>query len=124
MPNGGTLTVQAWNIPLSVDEASKYVGARPINYVLISVADTGTGIPPGIIDKIFEPFFTTKEIGKGTGLGLSTVISIIKSHGGFLDLKSEVGKGSSFNVYLPAAELAATSAASSTPSAVSEIFHE
>jgi len=58
-----------------------------------------TGIPPEIIDKIFEPFFTTKEIGKGTGLGLSTVIGIIKSHGGFLDLQTEVGHGTSFNVY-------------------------
>ncbi|HEX4646865.1 MAG TPA: response regulator, partial [Verrucomicrobiae bacterium] len=81
--------------------------------VLLSVSDTGTGIPPEIIDKIFEPFFTTKEIGKGTGLGLSTVISIIKSHGGFLDLKSEIGKGTSFNVYLPAAD--APAAASAAP---------
>ena len=60
-------------------------GARPIAYVLLSVTDTGKGIPPEIIDKIFEPFFTTKEVGKGTGLGLSTAISIIKSHDGFLD---------------------------------------
>jgi two-component system cell cycle sensor histidine kinase/response regulator CckA len=79
------------------------------------VTDTGTGIPPEIIDKIFEPFFTTKEIGKGTGLGLSTVISIIKSHGGFLDLQSTVGKGTSFNVYLPAAEAAVPLASASVP---------
>jgi two-component system cell cycle sensor histidine kinase/response regulator CckA len=102
MPEGGKILVEAKNVSLSEAEAKKNLGARPINYVLLRVTDTGTGIPPEIIDKIFEPFFTTKEIGKGTGLGLSTVISIIKSHGGFLDLKSEVGKGTSFNVHLPA----------------------
>jgi len=103
MPNGGGITVAANNVTLTEEQAKAFAGAKPINYVLLSVSDTGTGIPPEIIDKIFEPFFTTKEIGKGTGLGLSTVISIIKGHGGFLDLKSEVGKGTSFNVYLPAA---------------------
>ncbi len=104
MPDGGTITVSAKNAALTEAQAAQFTGARPTHYVLLSVADTGTGIPPEIIDKIFEPFFTTKEVGKGTGLGLSTVISIIKSHGGFLDLKSEVGKGTTFNVYLPAAE--------------------
>src|SRR5207302_3421337 len=76
--------VQTCALPISLweAEAKKNIDAKPINYVLLSVSDTGTGIPPEIIDKIFEPFFTTKEIGKGTGLGLSTVISIIKSHGG------------------------------------------
>ncbi|MDB6112201.1 MAG: hybrid sensor histidine kinase/response regulator, partial [Pedosphaera sp.] len=103
MPDGGKILVEARNVSLSEEQAKRHLGARPINYVLLSVRDTGTGIPPEIIDKIFEPFFTTKEIGKGTGLGLSTVISIIKSHGGFLDLQSEVGKGTSFNVHLPAA---------------------
>ncbi|HEY9598944.1 MAG TPA: response regulator, partial [Cyanophyceae cyanobacterium] len=65
---------------------------------------TGTGIAPDILDRIFEPFFTTKEIGKGTGLGLSTVIGIIKSHGGFVKVYSEVGRGTQFKVYLPTAE--------------------
>ena len=104
MPDGGSIIVRAKNITLSQAEADKFAGAKPINYVLLSTTDTGTGIPPAIIDKIFEPFFTTKEIGKGTGLGLSTVISIVKSHGGFLDLQTEVGKGTTFNVYLPAAD--------------------
>jgi PAS domain S-box-containing protein len=113
MPDGGSIMVRAKNVTLSQAEADKFAGAKPINYVLLSTTDTGTGIPAGIIDKIFEPFFTTKEIGKGTGLGLSTVISIIKSHGGFLDLQTEVGKGTTFNVYLPAADspVAARSAA-------------
>jgi PAS domain S-box-containing protein len=109
MPDGGDLTIEAGNVELSKEAAARYVGAVPGNYVVLSVTDTGTGIPPEIVDKIFEPFFTTKEIGKGTGLGLSTVMSIIKSHGGFLDLKSEVGKGTSFNVYFPAAEGASVS---------------
>jgi two-component system cell cycle sensor histidine kinase/response regulator CckA len=103
MPDGGGITVSAKNVTFTEEQAKAFVGAKPINYVLLSVSDTGTGIPTEIIDKIFEPFFTTKEIGKGTGLGLSTVISIIKSHDGFLDLQTQVGKGTSFNVYLPAA---------------------
>jgi len=78
------------------------VDAKAGPYVVISVCDTGTGIEPRILDKIFEPFFTTKEPGKGTGLGLSTVYSIVKSHSGFVHTASEVGKGTTFTVYLPA----------------------
>lgn len=104
MPNGGSISIEAKNVVLTEAEAQRILGARPISYVLLRVTDSGTGIPPEIIDKIFEPFFTTKEQGKGTGLGLSTVISIVKGHGGVLQVDSTVGKGTTFNIYLPAAD--------------------
>jgi CheY-like chemotaxis protein len=80
------------------------IEAKVGSHVRITVADTGTGIPPEIIERIFEPFFTTKEFGRGTGLGLSTALGIIRSHDGFVEVYSEVGKGSQFKVYLPASE--------------------
>jgi len=73
-------------------------------YVKVSVIDSGTGIPPNLLDKIFEPFFTTKELNKGTGLGLSTVMAIVKSHEGVMNVYSEPGKGTAFHVYLPATD--------------------
>ncbi len=75
---------------------------KPGPHVVIKVTDTGPGIPPAIREKIFDPFFTTKETGKGTGLGLSTTMGIVKSHGGFIALSSAPGKGSTFEVWLPA----------------------
>lgn len=102
MPNGGTLTLAAENVTLDEGYARMHLDAKPGPYAKISIADTGTGIPPVIREKIFEPFFTTKEIGRGTGLGLSTSLAIVKSHGGFINVYSEVGQGSSFKIYLPA----------------------
>jgi PAS domain S-box-containing protein len=105
MPDGGTLSISAENLFIDQNHAKMNLDAQVGSYIVITVADTGTGIPPEILDRIFEPFFTTKEIGKGTGLGLSTVIGIIKSHGGFVKVYSEVGRGTQFKVYLPEAEV-------------------
>jgi PAS domain S-box-containing protein len=106
MPDGGEILITAENAELTEAAARKHIEAKPGKYVVLSVADTGSGIPSEIMDRIFEPFFTTKEVGKGTGLGLATVQSIIKSHQGFLDLTSEVGKGTTFTIHLPAVEAA------------------
>ena len=102
MPRGGVLSLEASNITLDgkVTRLQPEPASGP--YVMVTVSDTGQGISPELMDKIFEPFFTTKAPGKGTGLGLSTVLGIVKSHGGFLDVASEVGKGTTFQVYLPA----------------------
>ena len=102
MPAGGALTISAVNFPVDEPYASMTPGAKPGPHVLFQVRDTGMGIPRQIIDQIFDPFFTTKEIGRGTGLGLSTVIGIVKSHEGFVNVESEIGRGTSFKVYLPA----------------------
>jgi PAS domain S-box-containing protein len=102
MPNGGILTISAENVHLDDHYAGLNPDAHPGAYVFLQIADTGTGMPPGVIEKIFDPFFTTKEIGKGTGLGLSTSLAIVKSHGGFIRVYSEPGKGTTFKAYFPA----------------------
>ncbi|MBW4560798.1 MAG: PAS domain S-box protein [Mojavia pulchra JT2-VF2] len=104
MPNGGILTISAENRFIDQTYARMHLEANEGRYVVITVSDTGTGIPPEILDRIFDPFFTTKEVGQGTGLGLSTVLGIIKNHSGFLQVLSEVDKGTQFQVYLPSAE--------------------
>lgn len=104
MPEGGTLTLKADNIDMDERSAQRYLEAKPIPYVCISVADNGEGIPREVQDKIFEPFFSTKPEGEGTGLGLASVYSIVKNHGGFIALRSEQGVGSTFRVFIPAAE--------------------
>lgn len=116
MPHGGTLTLAAANVTLDAGFAATNREARPGPYVRISVTDTGQGIPPEVRDRIFEPFFTTKEIGKGTGLGLATVHTVVKSHGGFVLVESEVGRGTTFHIYLPA-DPALRNAAPPPPSA-------
>ena len=104
MPDGGTLTITAQNITLDENYARLNIEAHAGKYVLFTVKDTGTGMSPEIVNRIFDPFYTTKEIGKGTGLGLSTALSIIKSHGGFINTYSEPNHGTGFSVYLPATE--------------------
>ncbi len=101
MPEGGRLTLSAEPVHLDETYARLHIEARPIDYVVIKVEDTGTGVAPGLLEKIFEPFFTTKEVGKGTGLGLSVTRTIVKTHGGFISVYSEIGKGTSFKVFLP-----------------------
>jgi two-component system cell cycle sensor histidine kinase/response regulator CckA len=101
MPNGGSITIRTRNVPEAEAATLAYTGMPAADYVLIEVEDTGTGMPPEIMEKIFEPFFSTKELGKGTGLGLSTVYGIIKQTGGFIYPESEVGRGTVFKIFLP-----------------------
>jgi nitrogen-specific signal transduction histidine kinase/CheY-like chemotaxis protein len=102
MPNGGSLSIKADNHILDEHVVKMHNHAKAGRYVRITVTDSGTGIPPEIIQRIFEPFFTTKEPNKGTGLGLSTVLAIVKSHEGIANVYSEPGHGTTFKVYLPA----------------------
>ena len=102
MPAGGRLSVALANVMVDETYAASNEGAVVGPYVKVTVRDTGTGISPETRDRIFEPFFTTKEFGKGTGLGLSTTMAIVKSHGGFIALTSELHQGTTFSVYLPA----------------------
>ena len=101
MPKGGQLRVALGMRDLNAASAGNHSEAPPGRYVCLIATDNGCGIAPENIRRIFEPFFTTKEVGKGTGLGLATVYGIVKQHQGWVDVESEVGKGTSFKVYLP-----------------------
>ena len=102
MPQGGRLTLSVRNVRIDEQYAAMSPEMRPGLFVVFEVKDTGVGIPPEIRNRIFEPFFTTKEPGRGTGLGLSTTRTIVKNHDGFIALDSEVGRGTTFKIYLPA----------------------
>jgi PAS domain S-box-containing protein len=106
MPDGGTLTLETRNMTLDEEEARAILSAQPGRYVRLSVSDTGCGMSSKVQTRLFEPFFTTKEAGKGTGLGLAVVYGIVKAHGGFINVYSEVDQGSTFHLYLPAIRLA------------------
>ncbi|MBV6656494.1 MAG: response regulator [Devosiaceae bacterium] len=101
MPDGGTLTMSTRNVMREECGAFDFKGLEPADYVLVSISDTGTGIPPEIMEKIFEPFFTTKGVGEGTGLGLATVYGTIKQTGGYVYPESTVGEGTTFHILLP-----------------------
>jgi nitrogen-specific signal transduction histidine kinase len=105
MPDGGTLWLRAENCLLDEAMAKKIPGARAGAWIILHVEDSGTGIPDEALAQIWEPFFTTKGEGKGTGLGLSSVRSIVENHDGFISLKTHQGRGTTFRVYFPAAEL-------------------
>ncbi len=102
MPKGGRLLIETQTVKINEEFTPPYPHPVPGRYVLLSVSDTGMGMDPATLDHIFEPFFTTKEAGSGMGLGLATVYGIVKQHGGFLSVHSEIGRGTIFRVYLPA----------------------
>jgi PAS domain S-box-containing protein len=108
MPHGGILTISAKNFSIDENYTRMNLDVKIGDYVIITVSDTGCGMSQEVKERIFEPFFTTKESGKGTGLGLSTAIGIVKIHGGFVKVHSEVGKGSQFQVCFPASETVVT----------------
>lgn len=104
MPEGGVITISTRLVHIEADRGKTPVYILPGRYVVLSVSDTGTGIPQDSLNKIFDPFFTTKEKGKGTGLGLATVYGIVKDHKGYIDVQSDSEKGTTFDIYFPAIE--------------------
>ena len=103
MPDGGSLYLETANVILEAYQAAPH-GADPGKYVKITIADTGTGMDPAIVDRIFDPFFTTKTIGRGTGLGLASAYGIVRNHGGFIEVSSQEGIGTTFTIHLKASD--------------------
>jgi CheY-like chemotaxis protein len=111
------VVLQTRTVSFNDETSRQHKGARPGEFVRLRVADTGCGIEAAVLERIFEPFFTTKDVGKGTGLGLSTVDGIVAKHGGFIEVESKVGEGTTFSLYLPRAgsAVAETSKSVATP---------
>ena len=103
MPSGGRIRMETENVLVNGEYVRAHPWAKAGRYVLLTVSDTGGGMPPDVVERVFEPFFTTKDKGSGTGLGLATVHGIVLQHGGIAHVYSEVGKGTAFKVYLPIA---------------------
>jgi signal transduction histidine kinase/ActR/RegA family two-component response regulator len=118
MPNGGRLTVETQQVIVNGEYRRAHPWAKPGRYVLISISDTGTGMPPEVVERVFEPFYTTKPEGEGTGLGLAVTWGIVNQHGGMVHCYSEVGLGTSFKIYLPAGETAAVDVGSKLVGAI------
>ena len=121
MPEGGLLTLSVCNVDLDQEAAKRNSIAKAGKFVRISVSDTGSGIPQSVRDKIFEPFFTTKGPEKGTGLGLATVMGIVRGHGGFLLLESSEGRGTVFQIFIPAAPTSSATPVLASPTTTAEL---
>jgi PAS domain S-box-containing protein len=119
MPKGGKLTLATQSIRIGADDSRRSPASRAGSFALLTVTDTGTGIDPGHLEHIFEPFFTTKEVGKGTGLGLASVYGILQQHQGWVSVRSELGKGTIFDVHLPLLE--SSTSAKSLPVSPTEV---
>jgi PAS domain S-box-containing protein len=119
MADGGRLTIRTANVEVDDEFAQSHPGAQPGSYVMLRVADTGTGMPPEIVARIFEPFFTTKSLGEGTGLGLATVYGIVKQSEGYITVDSEVGAGTALTVYFPRLDVGAVATESVASAIVS-----
>jgi len=115
MPRGGTLTIETRNVEVAANDAGRFTDIPPGQYVMLSLTDTGSGMTEVTRQKVFEPFFTTKAAGSGTGLGLATVYGIVKQNGGWIDVESELGKGSAFHIWLPRTDEVAASRAAAVP---------
>jgi PAS domain S-box-containing protein len=115
MPKGGTLSIDTADIELDEHYVTMHLGVKPGPYVALTVSDTGSGMTPQVQARLFEPFFTTKDVGKGTGLGLATVHAIVSRSGGHVNVSTEIGRGTSFKVYFPRTDIAATVAETPAP---------